>query len=1125
MGAVVRFGILGPVEAWLGDEPVALGGPRQLALLGFLVLHANRAVSSDAVIEGVWGTVDGGAGKRLSVAIARLRRALEPFESDGVSRLRTVGGGYMLSLCAGELDAERFEALVMEGLGALEVGEPAVAGERLQAALALWRGPALADVRFEDFAQSEIERLEELRLVALEARIDADLRLGAAAGLVGELRSLLARYPTREQLACLLMLALYRSGRQAEALDVYQRTRAHLASELGLEPGPQLRGLQARILEQSLTIDGAHSRAPWPARERLIGEESVTMTIAQIDCPASLIDALGGVYRDVLRALDDLLRDVWAAHAALEVAPRERGSLAVFASPVAALDAALEACDACGRVAWPAGAEVRVRVGVHTGRLRISSGGFWGEDVQYAARLADAAHGGQVLVSAVTAALAPDASVVDLGEHRLEDFAVPRRLFGLGAGPHRVPRTGDPLRSNLPAADGELIGREGERDQLMAALGDRERRLITITGPGGAGKTCLALAVAGAIVDVLADGAFLVALAQVGEAAAVAAAIAAPLGIHLHGDGEHGDAIGLALSDRELLLVLDNFEHVLDAAPLLTDLLARAPGVRVIVTSQAPLRLRGEQVIRLEPLELPRADDLASVAAAAASRLLIQRAQQADPRFELTTGNARTLARLCRALGGLPLGIELAAARLTLLSADQMLARLEDGIEAVGRGSRDLPARQRGLGAALDWTHGLLSEDQARLLRQLGTFAGPVCLDRIERVCDGGPDLLEALAQLVDLSLVTRAGDGRFVLHATVQRYARDKLARAGESAELACRHGEAFADVGEAWGNRILFDVGAVESEVLAEESDIGLALTWAAAADENCFARLAGGAAMALLFTGRLSPWSSLIERALASDRAGGRARTWLLLGASLAAFQREDVQLARVRLKSTISAAEQAADPWLACLMRACSIIFHVLSGARNGLRDEHSLLTERATELRDPELIALIDGFEPYILGYCEARHAQAGALWTALAQDRTRTDFAGWTAPFCWPDSRLLEGDCAAALDGFRAALRSARERAQSPTVAYQLEGITMSLSGLGRHHEALEAAGWADSVRQTAGPAVNSWYKQLLDEALSTSRAALGARQAHAAYARGRALTLDAAVNAALASEELAAEN
>jgi len=1113
----VKFGILGPVEAWIEGERLPLGGPRQLSLLAFLLLHANRAVSSEALLDGVWSDADRNGGtKRVSVAIARLRTALEPLCRGGAPVLQTVTGGYMLSLSPDELDADRFDAIVREGRAALAAGEVAQAGERLRTALAMWRGPALADVSFETFAQDEIRRLEELRLLALETRIDADLQLGADAVLVGELEALLQLHPTREHVARQLMLALYRSGRQAEALDVYRRTRAYLTSALGLEPGPALRAMQSQILEQAPTIDPWSDGARRLPLDQVFSGQPVTMVIAEIEGAMRLSQELGHVYEEVVAGLGELLRGVWGRWPGVQVANRGAGLLAVFESPEEALEAAIAARDAPGAVEWPAAAEVRLRIGVHTGRLRISAGGYWGEDVHFAARLAEVAHGDQVLVSGATVALAPGASVVDLGEHRLNDFAVPARLFGLGPGPHRIPRTGDPLRSNLPRAHGEMIGRDGERAELIGALRSGDSRLLTITGSGGSGKTRLALTVAEAIVDVLPDGAFFVALAQVTDPDAVAAAVAAALGIPLQAGSDPTQAIGMALADRKLLLVLDNFEHLLDAAPLVASLLAFAPGLRVMVTSQAPLRVRGEQVLALGTLAVPQASDQATVATAAASRLLVERTRDADPNFEVTAENADSLARLCRALGGLPLALELAAARLALLSPQELLTRLDQGIDAIGRGPRDLPARQRGLRAALNWTHSLLEEDQARLLRRLGAFAGPVSIERIERVCGAGTDLLEALAQLVDLSLVNRTNDGRFILHATVRDYAREKLVAAAESHQLARRHGEAFAEAAATWGNRCLFDYLTVQSAVLRDEADLGQALIWAQTEDPECFALLAGGASMPLLFTGRLAPWIGLIERALVPDAITDNARTWLLLAASLAAVQSGDLQIARARLSSTVTAAEQAADPRLVCLMLTCSVLFPVLAGATEGVRDDYSHLRERVLELRDRELAFLVAGLEPYVLGYCEQRYAEAGAVWAALAADHSRTDFAGTSALYCWPDCLLLEGDYDNAIDAYRAALHGARERAQAPTVAYQLEGIVISLAALGRHHDALEAAGWAASVRQTAGPALNSWYREMLERAQRDSRAAIGEHEADTAYARGRTLTLDAAVSAGL---------
>ena len=252
--ALTIFRILGPIEAAVGDRVLSLGGRRQLTLFAFLLMHANRTVSSDALSDAVWGPGRPGADNRLQMAVARLRRALEPLNDREGQRLRTAGGGYLLSVAPGDLDADVFETGIQEGQQALDGNQPRRAAEILREALSLWRGPPFAEVTYEDYAQGEIRRLEELRLIAIEARVDADLQAGHNAQLIGELEALVAEHPTREHFVGQLMLALYQSGRQAHALDIYQRTRMRFATELGLEPGPTLKALQKDILEQASSL-------------------------------------------------------------------------------------------------------------------------------------------------------------------------------------------------------------------------------------------------------------------------------------------------------------------------------------------------------------------------------------------------------------------------------------------------------------------------------------------------------------------------------------------------------------------------------------------------------------------------------------------------------------------------------------------------------------------------------------------------------------------------------------------------------------------------------------------------------------------------------------------------------
>ncbi len=858
------------------------------------------------------------------------------------------------------------------------------------------------------------------------------------------------------------------------------------------------------------------------ATTRGLPSGAVTLVFTDIEGSTRLLQAHGEHYGDVLARHHELLCAVWARHHGIDMGAAGDGRFAVFRAARPALHAARDAQRELARERWPAGIAVHVRIGVHTGEARVQGGLYWGEDVHYAARICDAGHGGQVVVSAATASLVSGAELVDLGEHRVKDFPIPRRLYQLGAERHPPLRTLDPLRSNLPSSPGALIGRDAQRAELARLLGPCGCRLVTITGAGGTGKTRLALAVAEAMMGELADGAFFVGLAEVTTPEGALTEIATHVGVRVSTGADAVTSLAAALADRRLLLVLDNFEHLLAAGPLVSTLLAAAPGLRVLVTSQAPLRLAGERVSGLGPLETPRADDAASLEQSPAGRLLLDRARDALPGFALSATNAGALARLCRALDGMPLALELAAARLAVLSPVDLLSRLERGLDALGRGWRDLPARQRGLRAALEWTTGLLDADAARLLRRLGAFAGAASLERIERICvDDGADALEPLARLVDLSLVRHAGDGRFALHASVRAYAREQLAEHGESENMARRHAVAFADAAHGWGRRYLLDVAAVQAVVAAEEPDIAEALSWAAREDDACFARLAGGSALALMFAARLGDWRERIAEVRARGTVTGEAGVWLALASALAALSGEDLAFAMAEVSEAVAAADALGDPRLGCLIRTCSIVMQFLTDAIDDVDARYDELRRGAAALGDPDIVALVDGLAPYVLAYCgdqwqPALIVEAEPMLLALLRARTRTDFPAHIAGYYWPDCLIAKRDFASALGAYTAALATARERADPLGIAYQLEGIAISLAYVGRPTEAFQAFGWSESARQASGRIVDESWKLLLEDALARARAEVGEPGAQAAYAHGRAMSLDAAVNAAL---------
>ena len=921
-GARLEFRVLGHVEVASESGFIDLPSGKQLALLACLLIARGEVVPRDRLIDALWGErPPASAVNTLQVHVHGLRKRL------GAERVLRDGSGYRLALEPGELDLERFELLAARGGSELAAGDAAAAAATLGEALGLWRGNPYEDVRYEAFAQAEVARLEELRLAAVEDRVEADLALGRHGDLVAELESLVAEHPSRERLAGHLMLALYRCDRQADALELFGGVRRTMRDELGLEPGQALRDLQRAILQQD---------------------------------------------------------------AALAVEP----------------------------------AELRAR-------------------------------------------------------------------------------------RHLPAPATPLVGREAELTELVELLRGGSR-LVTLTGAGGIGKTRLALQAGHDLARAFADGVYFVDLSHLTDPELVPAAVAGALGLSIQGDQPPADALRTFLGGRCALLILDNFEVVDAAAPLVSELLRVAPRLAVLVTSRMPLRLSGEHQYRVEPLSLPDA-----------VRLFTARAGAVAPAFRQAGEESDEVARLCSRLDCLPLAIELTAARTRDYAPHELLESVAGSLELAGEGARDLPSRQRTLRSTIGWSYRLLAADEQATFARLAVFAGG--FDGAGAAAVAGaerPSLVSLVAASLLHERVDPAGSTRWFMLETVREYSLELLERLGEADDCHRRHAEHYAELAEGVEDEHPASRSGAEWQRLeAEQDNFRGALDWARAAGAfELELRLVGALAYFWATSDHLREGRARIDTALEhADEAPDPLRAKALSGVAHVAHSLGDYERMRSSAEAGLELFRRLGDERrTAIALNQLGIALSNLGDIDGGIacHEENAAISRRLGDRM--RLSAAINN-----LGYCLLRrglHDRATALFEeglsvsrAIGHRTAESVMLGNLGL-----AALLERRPAQALEFFRTGLLIDRELGYAEGQIYGLIGIAAALSVIDAAPDAAVLLGAADAVARATGVELEPLETEVHEQTVRALMDALGADQLDRLRQSGQALDLDEGVVQAL---------
>ena len=901
----LEYRLLGPLEISREGHILPIKAPKQRALLARLLLSRNESVSAERLIDDLWSDhPPAKAPTALQVYVSHVRKLLEPERGprQEATVLQSQGSSYLLSVPDGQLDINRFERMTSEGQGLL-ASDPVRASSVLAEALCLWRGPALADFLYEAWAQTEAARLEELRLTCVEGRLEAELACGRHAELVGELEGLVREYRLRERLRGQLMLALYRSGRQADALQAYQDGREALVEELGLDPSAKLQALYRAILNQ--------------------------------------------------------------------------------------------------------GAEL--------------------------------------------------------------------------AAPARVERRRGPVQ--LPTPTSSFLGRERELSELVGMLVRDSVRLLTMTGPGGVGKTRLARQAAAKAADSFPEGVFWVGLSALRDPALVTETISQTVGAK--------DGLAEHIGERELLLLLDNLEQVIEAAPELSRLISVCPNLTVVVTSRELLRIQGEIEYSVPPLQQPEAVSL-----------FCERAQT-EPSAEI--------AELCRCLDSLPLAVELAAARTKVLSAAQILERLPQGLDLL-RGGRDADPRQQTLRATIAWSYELLSPDEQDLFAHLAIFAGGCTLQAAEEVCDADLDTLQSL---IEKSLL-RFTNERYWMLETIREYAMEHLAQS-EASGVRERHTSHFAALAEDAEPHLRRSDRAWLERIESEQDNLRVVLDrLEEEGDGDRASSLAGAMWRFWYLRSRFREGRLRLERVLGLDRGRSIARGKVLHGAAVMEMNSGDLARAQQLTDEAVELCEALDD---VAGTAYSLLLLGNLNAERGNMADAKPLLAESLrlfleTGEQDYALVARFN------LAWAHAElndrvsarslHEENLAWAREISNEGIEASALAQLAMLALIDGRLQD-----ARTQLRSAIAIARELDDPLEVAYDLCRFASLSSANADHRTSLQLIARADALREEIGASFEAWAVALNGDTLASCQSNLGEEFAQV-WDDGRGLTVDEAIELAL---------